>query len=61
MALWLAGKIAGDDAAKEAQLCIEYDPQPPYDAGAPSKATPLVLEKARATVKDIVAKSLAAV
>ena len=59
MALWLTGKVAGDDAAKEAQLCIEYDPQPPYDAGAPSKADPLAIEKARATVKDIVAKALA--
>jgi hypothetical protein len=55
----LVGKIAGDDAAREAQLCIEYDPQPPYDAGAPSKVTPLVLEKARANVKDIVSRSLA--
>lgn len=59
MALWLIGKFAGDDAAKEAQLCIEYDPQPPYDAGAPSKATPQVIENARATVTNIVAKSLA--
>jgi hypothetical protein len=61
MALRLVGKIAGDDAAKEAQLCIEYDPQPPYDAGAPSKAGPVVTEKARATVKDIVAKTLVGV
>jgi putative intracellular protease/amidase len=59
MALWLVGKIAGDEAAKQAQLCIEYDPQPPYDAGAPSKVDPFVIEKARATVKDIVAKALA--
>ena len=59
MALWLIGEFAGDDAAKEAQLCIEYDPQPPYDAGAPSKATPQVIENARATVTNIVAKSLA--
>jgi putative intracellular protease/amidase len=59
MALWLVGKIAGDDAAKEAQLCIEYDPQPPYDAGAPSKVTQSVLEKARANVKDIVSRTLA--
>jgi transcriptional regulator GlxA family with amidase domain len=59
MALWLIGKVAGDDAAREAQLCIEYDPQPPYDAGAPSKATPAVIEKARATVKNIVARTLA--
>jgi putative intracellular protease/amidase len=59
MALWLAGKIAGDDAAKAAQLCIEYDPQPPYDAGAPSKAGAAVIERARATVKDVIAKTLA--
>jgi len=59
MALWLVGKIAGDDAAKEAQLCIEYDPQPPYDAGSPSKAGPVIVENARATVKDIIAKILA--
>jgi len=59
MALWLAGKIAGDDAAKAAQLCIEYDPQPPYDAGAPSKAGAAVIERARATVKDILARTLA--
>ena len=59
MALWLVGKIAGDDAAKQVQLCIEYDPQPPYDSGAPSKATPHVIENARATVTDVVTKSLA--
>lgn len=59
MALWLVGKIAGDDAAKTAQLCIEYDPQPPYDAGSPAKAGPALVEKARATVKDIIAKTLA--
>ena len=60
MALWLVGKIAGDEAAKAAQLSIEYDPQPPYDAGAPSKAGEAVIARARASVKDIVAKALAA-
>lgn len=59
MALWLVGQISGDEAAKQAQLCIEYDPKPPYDAGAPSKASPQVIEQARATVTDVVAKSLA--
>jgi putative intracellular protease/amidase len=60
MALWLVGKIAGDEAAKAAQLCIEYDPQPPYNAGAPSKAGTAVLERARATVRDVLQKTLAA-
>ncbi len=40
MALWLAGQIAGDDVARAIQLGIEYDPQPPYDAGSPAKAGP---------------------
>jgi len=34
-----AGQINGDRAAKAIQLAIEYDPQPPYDAGHLSKAS----------------------
>jgi len=52
MALWLAGQIMGDEVAEAAQLCIEYDPQPPYAMGAPSKASEAVLARARATVAE---------
>lgn len=38
MALFLAGKVAGDTIAQAIQLAIEYDPQPPYDSGSPEKA-----------------------
>ena len=38
MALALAAKIAGDEVAQQIQLGIEYDPQPPYDAGSPASA-----------------------
>jgi len=38
MALHLAALEYGDDAAKAIQLGIEYDPDPPFDAGSPSKA-----------------------
>jgi putative intracellular protease/amidase len=38
MALTLAGRIAGDGAGQAIQLGIEYDPQPPYDAGSVTKA-----------------------
>jgi putative intracellular protease/amidase len=38
MALTLAGRIAGDQTAQAIQLGIEYDPQPPYDAGSPDRA-----------------------
>jgi putative intracellular protease/amidase len=38
MALTLAAVIAGDDYAKALQSGIEYDPDPPFDAGSPEKA-----------------------
>ena len=40
MALTLAARIAGDEVAQAIQLGIEYDPEPPFDAGSPSKAPP---------------------
>jgi transcriptional regulator GlxA family with amidase domain len=38
MGLTLAARLAGDEVAQTIQLGIEYDPQPPFDAGSPSKA-----------------------
>jgi transcriptional regulator GlxA family with amidase domain len=38
MALHLAARLAGDEAAKAIQLGIEYDPDPPFDTGSPDKA-----------------------
>ncbi|MEV7595898.1 DJ-1/PfpI family protein [Kitasatospora sp. NPDC089797] len=38
MALRLAELIAGRTAAEAFQLAIEYDPQPPFDAGSYAKA-----------------------
>ncbi len=38
MGLTLLAAECGDDYAKAIQLAIEYDPQPPFDCGAPSKA-----------------------
>jgi putative intracellular protease/amidase len=40
MALLLASRIAGDEFAQGIQLLIEYDPQPPFDAGSRDKAPP---------------------
>jgi putative intracellular protease/amidase len=50
LALTLAGIMWGDDAAQALQLAIEYDPQPPYDAGAPSKASPELIELIQGSV-----------
>jgi putative intracellular protease/amidase len=38
MALTLAARVAGDAVAQAIQLGIEYDPQPPFDAGSLDKA-----------------------
>ncbi|MCZ4522303.1 DJ-1/PfpI family protein [Rhodococcus ruber] len=46
-ALTLASKIVGDDGAQALQLIIEYDPQPPFDAGSESKAPRSVVEDAK--------------
>jgi putative intracellular protease/amidase len=47
MGLRLAQLIAGDDVAKAIQLGIEYDPQPPFDAGSPDKAPPYLVDALR--------------
>jgi putative intracellular protease/amidase len=38
LALTVAAKLTSPEIAQAIQLGIEYDPQPPFDAGAPSKA-----------------------
>ena len=38
MALLLVARLAGEDVAHAIQLSIEYDPQPPFDVGSPTKA-----------------------
>ena len=52
LALTLVGELAGPETAQAIQLAIEYDPQPPYDAGSPSKAP--------AEIKDLVSAIIAA-
>jgi len=52
LALTLAANIAGPELAQGIQLAIEYDPHPPFDAGAPSKAPKPILEMAVAALGD---------
>jgi putative intracellular protease/amidase len=47
MALQFAARVAGDTVAQAIQLGIEYDPQPPFDAGSPQKAPAAVVEMLR--------------
>ena len=47
MALRVAQLEAGDDVAMAIQLILEYDPQPPFDAGSPAKAPAHVMDMVR--------------
>jgi transcriptional regulator GlxA family with amidase domain len=39
MGLTLVAEMFDDEIAKSIQLAIEYDPQPPFDSGSPTKAS----------------------
>lgn len=49
MGLALIARIHGDEVAQAVQLGIEYDPQPPFDAGSPEKAPAPIVEFLRAS------------
>lgn len=55
LALFLAGELAGREVAESIQLMIEYDPQPPFDSGHMSKASPAVRDLAASAMRRAVA------
>jgi cyclohexyl-isocyanide hydratase len=46
MALRVAADVVDEDVAKQVQLQIEYDPEPPFRAGTPFVAPPEIVERA---------------
>ncbi len=60
-ALTVAGELFGDGVAKSIQLGIEYNPQPPYDAGSPETAGAAVEADARTAAAGRQAEREAAV
>ncbi|MGN6815169.1 MAG: DJ-1/PfpI family protein [Solirubrobacterales bacterium] len=52
MALHLVSREAGPELAQAIQLGIEYDPQPPFDAGSPDKAPASIVEAVTAVSAD---------
>lgn len=55
----IVAEIAGDDVAEAIQLAIEYDPEPPFDAGHPGKASEAAValmasrnERARSGIRE---------
>jgi cyclohexyl-isocyanide hydratase len=43
--LVLLAKVRGDDVAKVIQLAMEYDPEPPFQAGSPRTAGPALTQQ----------------
>jgi cyclohexyl-isocyanide hydratase len=54
--LVLLAKLRGDDAAKLTQLAMEYDPEPPFQAGSPRTAGPAIVEQAMSFMGAIMEK-----
>lgn len=52
MALYLAEQLTDATTAKALQLMIEYDPQPPHDAGALHKVDASVLARVQELARD---------
>lgn len=49
----LASELFGDDVARDIQLAIEYDPEPPFDHGSPGKADPETVGKIIAATENL--------
>jgi transcriptional regulator GlxA family with amidase domain len=60
MALSLVQIEQGDQYAQGLQLAIEYDPDPPFDSGSPSKAPAEVLAMVKAVMEDTSRRQLEA-
>ena len=50
--LTLAAELFGSEVAREIQLLIEYNPEPPFDAGTPELAGSALAEKVRRRLSD---------
>ena len=55
-ALSLVATMLGEDAAKEIQLGIEYDPAPPFNAGSPHRADSALLASTRGKMAPMLAR-----
>ncbi len=59
MALALAARVANEQVAQAIQLGIEYDPQPPFDAGSPRTAPAQIVELVRSLSPRVQEQELA--
>lgn len=54
-AMTVVAEIWGEEAAKMIQLYLDYNPQPPFDAGSPEKAGPELVAKAKKRFEAVAA------
>lgn len=59
-ALTVVAELAGDEVAQGVQLQMEYDPEPPFQAGSPRSAPAGLVAAARAKVAPFIARRRAA-
>jgi cyclohexyl-isocyanide hydratase len=43
--LTIIAHLLGEEVAKFSQLAMEYDPEPPFDAGSPEAAGPAIVAR----------------
>ncbi|KAK9356783.1 class I glutamine amidotransferase-like protein [Lipomyces doorenjongii] len=55
-ALTVVAELAGADVAQEIQLQMEYDPEPPYQAGSPRSAPPALVTTTREKLASFIAR-----
>lgn len=61
LALSVVAELLGSETAQAIQLQIEYAPAPPFDAGVPETAPPMILSQVRERIAAMKAKRHAAV
>ena len=57
-ALHLAAALRGDAAAMQIQLYMQYQPEPPFDAGTPERAPKEIVAAARESFNELTAKRI---
>ena len=59
-ALTVVADLLGEEAAREIQLQMEYDPEPPFQSGSPRSASPALVQAMREKIGPFIARRMAA-
>jgi cyclohexyl-isocyanide hydratase len=57
--LVVVSQVCGEETAKTIQLLLQYDPQPPYNAGTPEQAGEVLVDRVKTFGQELIAASLA--